>query len=235
MKSNQINKKKESYVVAGYTPWSKEIFKQKISKYPGQWYLFSKREQLTEKKLKKLKPKYIFFLHWSWKVPEDIIKNYECVCFHMADVPYGRGGTPLQNLILRGHKKTKVSALRMTEDFDAGPVYLKKTMSLHGRAEEIYNRASIISAELILKLIKKRIIPKPQKGTPVVFKRLKREDSEIKDCQDLKKIYDKIRMLDADGYPKAYINYEDFILEFTHPVLKGDNLICQTTFKKIIN
>ncbi len=27
--------------------------------------------------------------------------KFECVCFHMTDVPYGRGGSPLQNLIIR--------------------------------------------------------------------------------------------------------------------------------------
>ena len=233
MKNKIVKKVKESYVVVGYTPWSKDIFARKLSKFPGHWHLFSKQEQLTEKNLARIKPKYVFFLHWSWKVPEDIIKKYECVCFHMTDVPYGRGGSPLQNMILRGHKKTKVSALRMTEFFDAGPVYLKKSMVLSGRAEDIYKRASEISAGLILKLIKNSIIPKPQNGVPVIFKRLKPADSEISDCSDVRKIYDKIRMLDATGYPKAVVKCGNFVVEFTNPVLKSGALTCKIVFKKI--
>ncbi len=76
--------------------------------------------------------RYIFFLHWSEKVPNQLLYEHECVCFHMTDVPYGRGGSPLQNLIERGHRETTLSALRMTEQFDAGPVYLKKALSLKG-------------------------------------------------------------------------------------------------------
>lgn len=108
----------------------------------------------------KANPKYIFFLHWSWKVPLEIINNYECVCFHMTDVPYGRGGSPLQNLVVRGHRRTKLTALRMTEDFDAGPVYLKKDLTLGGNAEEIYIRACYLSAEMIHRIVLEH--PKPQ-------------------------------------------------------------------------
>jgi methionyl-tRNA formyltransferase len=53
-------------------------------------------------------------------------------------LPYGRGGSPLQNLIDLGHKDTFVSALKMTEELDAGAIYLKKPLSLEGLAEEIY-------------------------------------------------------------------------------------------------
>ena len=67
---------------------------------------------------------------------KEIIKRFECVCFHMADVPYGRGGSPLQNLIARGHRETKLTALRMVEDFDAGPVYSKMPLCLYHELRE---------------------------------------------------------------------------------------------------
>ena len=59
----------------------------------------------------------------------------------MTDLPFGRGGSPLQNLITRGISKTKISALRCNEEIDAGPIYLKRPLSLHGSAEEIYQLA----------------------------------------------------------------------------------------------
>ena len=40
----------------------------------------------------------------------------------MTDLPYGRGGSPLQNLIVRGHKETKISAIKVVKELDAGPV-----------------------------------------------------------------------------------------------------------------
>ena len=57
-------------------------------------------EDLTPERLASLDPRYVFFLHWSWKIPAEIHTRFECVIFHMSDVPYGRGGSPLQNLIV---------------------------------------------------------------------------------------------------------------------------------------
>jgi len=220
------------YIVVGYTSWSKDIFKRKISKYLGKWYFISSRKQLTGEKVKTINPKYIFFLHWSWKVQEGIIKNYECVCFHMTDLPYGRGGSPLQNLIIRGYKNTKLTALRMTKDFDAGPIYLKRPLSLKGRAEEIYFRASNLAAEMILKIIKNRIVPKPQEGRAVIFKRRKPEESEIPECKNIKELYNYIRMLDAEGYPRTFIKYKGFIFKFSRPTLSRDVISCEVKIKK---
>ena len=42
-------------------------------------------------------------------VPEEIYNNFECVIFHMTDVPFA-GGSPLQNLITRGVMPNEISA-----------------------------------------------------------------------------------------------------------------------------
>ncbi len=57
----------------------------------------------------------------------------------MTDLPYGRGGSPLQNLIQRGHTSTMLTALRCGAGLDTGDVYLKQPLSLHGSAEEIFS------------------------------------------------------------------------------------------------
>ncbi len=36
-----------------------------------------------------LKPRYVFFPHWSHIIPQDIYENFECVIFHMTDFPFG--------------------------------------------------------------------------------------------------------------------------------------------------
>ena len=225
---------KIKYLVLSSKPWNKDIFEKKISKHPGEWYFISEPKNLTEKKIKEIKPRYIFFLHWSWKVPERIVYNYECVCFHMTDVPYGRGGTPLQNLIIRGHKKTKLTALKMTENFDAGPVYLKSSLSLDGRAEDIYFRASSLASDMILKIIKKNFKPKPQRGKVVIFKRRKPRESEIPRLENIKQFYNFIRMLDAQDYPKAFLKYKGFVLEFFCPKLTKNQIYSKVKIKKYL-
>lgn len=209
-------------VIAGHTPWVKTAF----GKMSGDWQLVTKPSQL-----KNLDTRYIFFIHWSWKVPPAILRDYECVCFHMTDVPYGRGGSPLQNLILRGHKKTKLTALRMTENLDAGPVYLKRPLSLEGTAEEIYLRMANLAIEMIPEIMNKK--PKPQKGKPVIFKRRTPKESEIPTCS-IKELYDFIRMLDAQGYPRAFIKYKEFIIEFSNAKLNNHDLLAHVEIRKVI-
>ena len=43
----------------------------------------------------------------------------------MTDLPYGRGGSPLQNLIKKNHKSTMLSAIECQDNLDSGDIYLK--------------------------------------------------------------------------------------------------------------
>ena len=213
----------------GRRPWNKRIFDEIICKYPGNWHFIGSREDLTLKYIQSINPRYIFFFHWSWKIPVEIIKRYECVCFHMTDVPYGRGGSPLQNLIVRGHRKTKLTALRMTEDFDAGPVYLKEDLSLEGNAEEIFIRTTYLSAQMIKLIIHKQPEPTPQIGKVTIFKRRKPKESEIHALDSLQALHDFIRMLDAEGYPRAFIEHEGFRYEFNRAALYSGRIVADVS------
>ena len=214
-----------NYVVAATKPWDRRVFEERISKYPGEWFFVDDPERLTVSWVESLGPRYIFFLSWSWRVPEELVNAYECVCFHMTDVPYGRGGSPLQNLIIRGHRRTKLTALRMLSNFDAGPVYLKEDLSLEGLAEEIYIRASIMAAAMILTIIQEEIKPFPQTGETTVFRRRNPKQSEIPACDNPLQLFDFIRMLDAEGYPRAFLVYKGFCYEFSRPAVYDGRII----------
>jgi len=221
------------YVVIGSKKWNKRIFDENISKFPGTWFFFNSLDKLNDVFLKEIKPRYIFFLHWSTIIPDIILNNYECVCFHMTDVPYGRGGSPLQNLIVSGHRKTKMTALKMIPELDAGPVYLKEDLSLEGSAEEIYIRATYVSAKMIKKIIKNEPSPIPQKGDIVKFKRRNSSQSQIPTSLSLCQLFDFIRMLDADGYPHAYLEYNGFRFKFNRATLYDEKIICDVKITKI--
>jgi len=151
----------------------------------------------------------------------------------MTDLPYGRGGSPLQNLIIRGLKNTKISALRMTEVLDGGPIYMKRNLSLSGRAENIYKRASKIIFNIIIDLVTKNPVPKKQEGKVTKFKRRVPSDSAIDNVKSLESLFDFIRMLDAPDYPKAYIEDDNFRFNFTNVKLNSDNeLIARVNIKK---
>lgn len=211
----------QHYVVATIRPWNVAQYHATVSSFPGVWHLITDPGELTLKHLASIEPRYIFFPHWSHKVPAEIIDGYECVCFHETDVPYGRGGSPLQNLVERGHRDTVVTALRMAEDFDAGPVYAKRPLSLLGLAEEIYIRSAAIIAEMIREIAANEPTPVPQTGEPTIFRRRTPEQSAIpQGAQALEALFDHIRMLDAEQYPHAFLKYDIFRFEFTRPVLR---------------
>lgn len=170
-------------------------------------------------------PDYIFFPHWSWKIPHEIFNRFECVIFHMTDLPFGRGGSPLQNLICRGIYETRLSAIRCVEEMDAGPVYMKKPLSLHGSAEEILLRAAQLTEEMIVEILATNPAPAPQQGEATIFRRRKPEDGNLEGLENIAQIFDFIRMLDADGYPPAYIETPFFRFEFSRASLKADGVV----------
>lgn len=221
-----------NYIVAGCKSWNRRVFDEIISRNTGAWTFVSEPGQLIST-LNRIKPRYVFFLHWSWLVPKEIVDNYECVCFHMADVPYGRGGSPLQNLICRGHRQTKLTALRMVAELDAGPVYAKENLSLEGNAEEIYIRSSYLSAQMIHRIIQKHPRPVPQKGKPTVFKRRKPFESKIPVADSLWALYDFIRMLDAEDYPRAFLEHAGFCYEFRRAGLYNGRIETNVTITPI--
>ncbi len=171
-------------------------------------------EELTVSALELLSPEWVFFPHWSSLIPPAIYERFECVIFHMTDVPYGRGGSPLQNLIVRGHRDTVISALRCTAELDAGPVFLKRQLSLSGTAEEILIRASEAIAGMILEMVRHRPNPQPQIGDVVTFTRRRASEGDLSRLSSARQIYDQIRMLDGDGYPSAFLETEYLHMDF---------------------
>jgi methionyl-tRNA formyltransferase len=137
----------------------------------------------------------------------------------MTDLPYGRGGSPLQNLIVRGHSDTKISALKVVESLDAGPVYLKKNLNLEGTADAIFKRASGVIKDMIIDIIENDLKPVPQVGNPVIFKRRTPAESNLDNAKSITEAYDYIRMLDAEGYPHAFTETKYLQFEFTNAVI----------------
>ena len=212
------------YVIASSKPWNKDLPVTLHAATGRQFQLISDPAELTPEHLIKLKPRYVFFTHWSHRITAEVFENCECVIFHMTDLPFGRGGSPLQNLIVRGIHETKISALRCAHEVDAGPIYLKHPLSLHGSAEDIYVMASEIIEKMIVEIINANPQPMAQVGEPTFFKRRKPDQGNLLDAESLEQAFDLIRMLDADGYPHAFINAGKFRMEFTSACLKADSI-----------
>jgi len=212
-------------VIATIKSWNIENAKR-FSESSRDYYIFIITEKEKLQAVHELNPRYIFFPHWSWKIPKDIYEKFECVAFHMADLPYGRGGSPLQNLILRKIYQTKISAFRVDNGIDTGPIYMKETFDIsEGSAQELYEKASkIIFTKMIPEILNKQMKPVPQEGEVLEFKRRTPEESSIMSVLNMRSIYDFIRMLDAEGYPKACIKWDNRKILFHNAEFNNGNL-----------
>lgn len=193
-------------------PWN--INKINFFKNRLKLKIIADRKNFTKNNIKKIKPDLIFFPHWSWIVDKFFFNNYKCICFHMTDLPYGIGGTPLQNLLIRGKKFTTVSAFRMNGKIDQGPILLKKKMILSGNAESIYIRCSNIVFNMIKAIIKKYPKEKKQLGKKVYFKRILSSHLDADKIRSLSQLHDLIRMRDAPTYINSFLKFKKFKISF---------------------
>ena len=112
------------YLFCTHRDWSKELYKKLAKRYQNM-ILLSDPKKITQKYLNQIKPKYIFFPDWSWIIPSEIIDSFNCVCIHESNLPKFRGGSPIQNQIIRGITKTKSTAFLMTNGLDDGDIFDK--------------------------------------------------------------------------------------------------------------
>ena len=166
-----------TYVIASQQSWGERVFAT-LSNSPN-WYLVRTLDTLRSEIIIR-QPRYVFFLSWSSRVPSDVLAQTECVNFHCTALPYGRGGGPIENLILRGHSETVLTAHRMVDEIDAGPIYGQRgPISLDGTKEQILERFVCPCIDLIRWLIATNPVPRPQVGEVVVFSRLSKDEYEM--------------------------------------------------------
>ena len=223
----------KKYILLTGKSCHQEMFENLLQRKEESWKLISNKEEFNIDTINNYNPEKIFIPHWSHIIPSEIWSKYECIVFHMTDLPYGRGGSPLQNLILSGYSSTILSALKVEEGIDEGSIYIKKPLSLEGAAIDIFKRASDVIYTMILEIIKDKIIPNPQIGEPIFFKRRTPKQSSIEQLGSIKQIYDFIRMLDCEGYPNAFLETINFKFEFFNASLNNDEILANVRiFKK---
>ena len=216
----------KKYLIISKKKWEKKYYRSL-----GKSFYFE--DKLILQKVKKISPDIIFFIHWSKKVEPEIFNNFLCIQFHSSNLPKFKGGSPIQNQIIRGKKISRITAFKMNNKIDSGDICLKKKLSLNGSAEQIFKRMEKISISMIKILAKKKVINfQKQKGNSSYFKRRRPNESLINANKNLNlnKIYDFIRMLDAPNYPKAYIKLQKYKILF-ESVKKRDNSQLEGKFK----
>lgn len=179
---------------------------------------------------------YIFFFHWSTIVPKEIYEHYNCVVIHTSNLPDGRGGSPLQNQIVDEIIHTRVNAIKMVKELDAGPIYMNIPITLQGTISDIWMTIAQSAKIIIFEMIENpNLEPITQlvRGDEKKYHRRKDNQLRLEDySDDGSKIYDFIRMLDGGKYPKAYIEIGNYRLEFSRASFDGQEILADVTITK---
>jgi methionyl-tRNA formyltransferase len=193
----------------GYRDWAVNIYDRLAKSVEHTCLIFRTKQQYSEEALRDFRPDLVLYYGWSWLVPASLLQEYKCLMLHPSPLPLYRGGSPIQNQIIAGETKSKVSIFVMSNKMDAGDVVAQEDLNLEGSLSDILLRIEDVGLRLTLGILRNGLKPVSQDhNNATYYKRRKPEDSEItidelKTC-DAEYLYNKIRML-ADPYPNAYI------------------------------
>jgi len=193
----------------GYREWALRIYDHLSSNTDHQFIIFRNKEQYDESTLDDFKPDIVLFYGWSWLVSSKLIKRYTCLMLHPSALPAYRGGSPIQNQIIRNKKTSAVTIFVMDEGLDAGPILAQKSFSLTGSMSDVLDRVTSVGLELTIRLLNEGLSPIPQNhASATTYRRLNDKDNEITideiHSKSAEYLYNKIRMLQSP-YPGAYI------------------------------
>lgn len=199
----------------GYRDWAINAFSRfkKITKIQSEdeFELYAKNSNFNEEDV-------LVFVGWSKIIPQEFVDKHICLCLHPSDLPFYRGGSPIQHQRLEGITKTKMTCFRMDDGVDTGNIIHKTDLLINGHMKDIFNQLSLASVRIIEEIIvninnKGFFLGVPQRSDiGSSYKRRKPEDSEItiSDLQNLlgNQLFDKISCLE-DPYPNAFIKTKD--------------------------
>lgn len=198
----------------GYRDWSLNIYSKLQNLFSDHQFLIQSSEKdYDELEIKTFSPSIILFYGWSKIIPSDLVDRYVCLMLHPSPLPKYRGGSPIQNQIIRGEIDSAVTIFVMNKGIDTGPILKQEYLSLSGSLNEIFGRIETIGFNLTRQILVEGLDRKEQDNSQATyFSRLKPEMSEIT-IQDLTEatseyLFNKIRML-QDPYPNPYIKTRD--------------------------
>lgn len=105
-------------------------------------------------------------------------------------------------------------------------------MTVERNIDEIFSEIANCVEKLILKTCKSNPIPIPQKGNAVSFKGPSYTDNQFLPEYSINEPYNRIRMVDGEGYKRAYIRFGDHKIEFSEAKIVNNDLFAKIRILK---
>lgn len=179
-------------------------------KYWREWCVDSFMTIVSDMdEVRKLNGDYLFLISCTDIVGDDVFSRYQhCIVIHEADLPNGRGWSPLAWQILEGKNDIVVSAIKCAYPVDSGDIIMQSVIKLDGSElyDEIHEKSFLAKSELALSIINNKCrIATPQFGAPSYYRRRKPDDSELSMEKTIAQQFDLLRICEP-RFP-AFINH----------------------------
>ncbi|MBE6780121.1 MAG: methionyl-tRNA formyltransferase [Ruminococcaceae bacterium] len=151
--------------------------------------------------INQINPDVIVVVAYGKILPKEILEaaKFGCVNGHASLLPKYRGSAPIQYAILCGETETGVTIQLMDEGIDTGDILETATTKIgdNETAEELFERLSVISADLMLstinKLEKGEVTPKKQEGEATYAPIIKKEMALLDFNKPAKELFNAVR------------------------------------------
>ena len=154
--------------ICAYREWALEIYREVSTQFNNVEIIKTKQEFNNNTHLFDDND-IIFFIGWSWIIPNNIVEKNECICLHPSPLPKYRGGSPIQHQIINSETQSAVTYFRMTKELDAGTILFQETFSLDGNLKDIINRIIPLGIRGILAILSNNIQEKEQDISQATF------------------------------------------------------------------
>ncbi len=115
------------------------------------------RDEAFLEHMRGLKPDLAVVVAFGQIFPQELLEipKQGCINLHGSLLPKFRGAAPVQGAIMAGMKKSGVTAMRMVEALDAGPILAQEVTLVDAfeTAEELSERLADLGAELMVETI----------------------------------------------------------------------------------
>lgn len=197
--------------------------------------------------LKSLQPDIIVVVAYGKILPKEILDfpKYGCINGHASLLPRHRGASPIQWSIVCGDKKTGVTIMQMDEGMDTGDIIdvAEVTIGENETAEELFERLSEVSADLMLKVLNdiengKAVRTKQDESGATYTPMIKKEMAHLDFNEDAGTLFNKIRGFYS--WPCAYFVLDNKRIKvISAKVTKGGNnengIVIDNTNKLVIS
>lgn len=191
----------------GYRDWALEIYRS-IDLASHDHLIIDSEETFSRDAIENFDPDLILFYGWSQIIPRSITSQFKCLMLHPSPLPFYRGGSPIQNQIIRNEDRSAVTIFIMDDGIDTGSIVAQEEISLADSLSHVFDRIVEVGIRLTNRILAGACEPREQAETDgSYYSRRNPALSEITDeeldSQSARFLFNKIRML-QNPYPEPF-------------------------------